>query len=325
MATLAKPYTVTDAAQQSEDIDRMLDELYRAVQDLDEEPAQAGATGVAGAAGSRGIDGDEGEPGEPGQPGVIGAIGPIGLTGFPGRDGEDGEDGVMGASGSIGAVGASGAPGRDGEDADDSTWPTPIYVQASTNLTDSSSLARLSAIQSFTAANTWTATGNNFDELLAVDKGLSFPATQVSSAGANDLDDYEEGTWTPVIGGATSESGQTYAANGQVGRYVKVGTLVCCTYFASLTAKGTITGNVAVKGLPFTSENAVNLQNSPTLGYWGGMTTAVVHLGFLLTENATSALMYQATGAATVLTATVAGDLSNTADFRGEIFYRATA
>jgi hypothetical protein len=28
--------------------------------------------------------------------------------------------------------------------------------------------------------------------------GITFPATQVPSADANTLDDYEEGTWTPV-------------------------------------------------------------------------------------------------------------------------------
>ncbi len=34
--------------------------------------------------------------------------------------------------------------------------------------------------------------------------GIKFPATQVSSADVNQLDDYEEGTWTPatMFGGA---------------------------------------------------------------------------------------------------------------------------
>ena len=30
--TLSKPYTITDSAAQAEDLDRMLDELYRALQ-----------------------------------------------------------------------------------------------------------------------------------------------------------------------------------------------------------------------------------------------------------------------------------------------------
>ena len=89
MATQAKPYTVTNAAQQSEDIDRMLDELYQTVQDIDAKPTSAGAAGAVGAVGPRGEDGDEGEVGEHGQPGLVGSLGPIGPIGSRGADGDD--------------------------------------------------------------------------------------------------------------------------------------------------------------------------------------------------------------------------------------------
>ena len=312
MATLAKPYTVTDAAQQSEDIDRMLDELYRAVQDLDEEPASTGVAGLTGSVGPRGADGDEGEPGEPGQPGFIGASGPIGPSGPIGRDGEDGEDGATGLAGPAGAVGASGAPGRDGEDANDSIWPTPIYVQASTNLTDSSSLARLSAIQSFTAANTWTATGNNFDEILAVDKGLQFPATQVADSGANVLDDYEEGTWTPAISFGDLTTGITYEGS-TGGLYIKVGRLVFITGKVNLTSKGSATGVARLTGLPFQIANTESARGGCPLAEYENFSSLVDGITAHFTLNDTVAVLYF--GGATTVVAMADTNFANTSKF----------
>jgi hypothetical protein len=55
--------------------------------------------------------------------------------------------------------------------------------------------------------------------------------------------------WTPVIGGAGGTSGQTYTT--QQGSFVRLGSLVFFTCKAVLSAKGTITGNVQIQGLPF--------------------------------------------------------------------------
>ncbi len=82
---------------------------------------------------------------------------------------------------------------------------------------------------------------------------LKFPATQNPSSNANTLDDYEEGTWTPVIGGSGGQSGQTYGL--QDGRYVKYGkwvNIIALVLFSgAVGAKGTITGVVEIQGLPF--------------------------------------------------------------------------
>ena len=51
--------------------------------------------------------------------------------------------------------------------------------------------------------------------------GITFPATQSASTDANTLDDYEEGTWTPVFKGTTGDPTVTYTQ--QSGRYVKIG------------------------------------------------------------------------------------------------------
>jgi hypothetical protein len=53
----------------------------------------------------------------------------------------------------------------------------------------------------------------------AVSAGIQFPAVQAASADANNLDDYEEGSWTPSLTGSTSMAGETYAI--QVGRTSK--------------------------------------------------------------------------------------------------------
>jgi hypothetical protein len=79
--------------------------------------------------------------------------------------------------------------------------------------------------------------------------GITFPSTQSASTNVNTLDDYEEGTWTPIVIGNTSTSGQTYEY--QTGRYIKIGRNVYCTFELQLTAAGTVSGISAIAGLPF--------------------------------------------------------------------------
>lgn len=74
---------------------------------------------------------------------------------------------------------------------------------------------------------------------IAVNGGqLVFPSTQIPSTDANTLDDYKEGTWTPVVLGASSSGSATYTE--QIGRYTKIGK----TVRFSLSAKyGSHTGS----------------------------------------------------------------------------------
>lgn len=78
--------------------------------------------------------------------------------------------------------------------------------------------------------------------------GVSFPATQSSSSDVNTLDDYEEGTFTPVIAGTSSAGTATY--NQRSGKYVKIGSLVYVDISIDYTS-GTGTGSIKVTGLPF--------------------------------------------------------------------------
>ena len=83
--------------------------------------------------------------------------------------------------------------------------------------------------------------------------GISFPTTSIShsSSNANTLDDYEEGTWTPILTRATTAP--TITAYGyQQGKYTKVGRLVTLHGMVradTITAGGS--GANLIGGLPF--------------------------------------------------------------------------
>ena len=79
--------------------------------------------------------------------------------------------------------------------------------------------------------------------------GVNFPDTQIASADANTLDDYEEGTATVTLRGATSDPTTPVTTTA---KYTKIGRLVHFDYyFPSVTTTGAA-GAVSVTGLPFT-------------------------------------------------------------------------
>jgi hypothetical protein len=108
--------------------------------------------------------------------------------------------------------------------------------------------------------------------------GITFPATQSASSNANTLDDYEEGTWTPVLGGSGGTSGQTYSL--QAGRYTKIGRQVICSFETILTAVGTVTTLAEISGLPFTAAStSANLDGGGTnITFASGMATNQIYV-----------------------------------------------
>jgi len=74
-----------------------------------------------------------------------------------------------------------------------------------------------------------------------------------SSATTNStLNDYETGTWTPVVNRSTTSPSVTYGF--QVGYYTKVGNLVYIIGAISWTANSGGSGTYLITGLPFTSQ-----------------------------------------------------------------------
>ena len=106
--------------------------------------------------------------------------------------------------------------------------------------------------------------------------GITFPATASASSDANTLDDYEEGTWTPTVIGATTAGTTTYT--GQNGFYTKIGnqvTVICYINYSAMTG----TGVMQVNNLPFASANLTQGYSVssflPSNLNWGGGTYIV--------------------------------------------------
>jgi hypothetical protein len=98
--------------------------------------------------------------------------------------------------------------------------------------------------------------------------GLTFNG---DTAAANALDDYEEGTWTPVITDGTNDA--TMIA-GSGGVYTKIGRQVTANAYCRTTSLGSVSGDVFVKGLPFASSNNLQSVSTVTFGYYTGMNLA---------------------------------------------------
>ena len=84
--------------------------------------------------------------------------------------------------------------------------------------------------------------------------GITFPATQSASSDANTLDDYEEGTWTPV---PTALVGAFTTVGAVSGIYTKIGRQVTVQSSIVITNKGTASVGMHVSGLPFQIRNEV--------------------------------------------------------------------
>jgi len=101
-----------------------------------------------------------------------------------------------------------------------------------------------------------TITGSGLVNISGASAGqIQFPATQNASAGANVLDDYEEGTCTLtwLLGGVST--GFTFTL--QVGWYTKIGNLVTVGWNMLTSARGSGTGALTWSGLPFSTANAM--------------------------------------------------------------------
>ena len=98
----------------------------------------------------------------------------------------------------------------------------------------------------------WSLKENGHFGPLASGHGIDFSATANSSGSMSSevLDDYEEGTWTPVLGGA-STAGTFSAGTGTAGRYIKIGKFC---YVAVSIRNSTLSGAggaLKISGLPY--------------------------------------------------------------------------
>jgi hypothetical protein len=133
-----------------------------------------------------------------------------------------------------------------------------------------------------TGANTYAPYGKDTDDptvaiqsrgMQIVKGGIQFGNAVGSWTTANVLDDYEEGTWTPIYTtDGTDFSSVTYNTGVTGGKYVKVGGMVYAsgTLYTNSVTVGSASGTVRVGGLPFTiAANTGATQNGYTAAALG--------------------------------------------------------
>ena len=132
------------------------------------------------------------------------------------------------------------------------------FVNVSSNLQFSSGFTMLSPTIATPTIATPTFTGQATIPTINLTGGqIVFPATQSSSANANTLDDYEEGTWTPTD---VSGAGLTFTNVGS--SYVKVGQMVLVQMYINWPVTGNTNGT-QIGGLPFEVTNNNNYYYGP--------------------------------------------------------------
>ena len=175
----------------------------------------------------------------------------------------------------------------------DTLFVAPPTITGSATCTTASAL-RISGAPASGATNLYAlnvdAGVSRFNGAVNLDSGqLKFPASQNASADANTLDDYEEGTWTPSLGGTT-----TYTT--QSGTYTKIGRAV---FFSGVVTVNTIgTGSVhTISGLPFTAANTFS--QSICVGSFTNLATSLAWISGTVNFNASTITIRGTTAAAT--------------------------
>jgi hypothetical protein len=120
--------------------------------------------------------------------------------------------------------------------------------------------------------------------------GITFPATQSASTDANTLDDYEEGTWTPSVGGTATYSSRT-------GTYTKIGRQVTAWFDVTILLIGT--GGGSLSGLPFT--NTSSLPGVGGIGYFSSLVSSFVIVNPIVPGSGVIVTFETATAAAATL------------------------
>lgn len=168
------------------------------------------------------------------------------------------------------------------------------------------STSELIAVSNITQANITTLTVLT-DPIILTSGAIRFPAVQVPSAGANDLDDYEEGNWTPAYNVGGSVVGITYSS--RFGSYTKIGNQVFYYGQIVLTSKGAGAGVITITGLPFSAANNPCGDFDPAANYTGSFTATP----FIVISGTTLFIVQSTTGARGQ---PVNADFQNTSDMR---------
>jgi hypothetical protein len=128
---------------------------------------------------------------------------------------------------------------------------TEVLPIVQSGVTRQVSVANLTAGRAISATQLTLTTGNL---IVANGQGIDFSATP-GTGSSELLDDYEEGTWTPIVE-SFSGSITSYTS---VGTYTKIGQQVTVSFIFTITNNGTGAGLLFVTGLPFTPNESTTL------------------------------------------------------------------
>ena len=181
---------------------------------------------------------------------------------------------------------------------------TEVLPIVQSSATKQVSVANLTAGRAISATQLTLTTGNL---IVASGQGVDFSAT--AGTGTSELlADYEEGIWTPSIGGTA-----TYTT--QEGSYTKVGRQV--TVRSSLTINVIGTGSTTImSGLPFSN----SIVAVAIVGYFATLATSVVQIGGYI--NPGTSVNFTSMAAAGTTTSSAAALFGNSAriDFTATYF-----
>lgn len=145
-------------------------------------------------------------------------------------------------------------------------------------------------------------------------KGINFSAnTPAAGKTSQLLNWYEEGTWTPTIGGTA-----TYYQ--QYGYYTRVGRLVTVNFVLQVNVIGTGSA-VAISGLPFTSANDYG-RSSGSMGYYATLAINVIAITPFVTQTGSNSILFSTSAAASAANTDVAAVIGNGAYLMGSLTYR---
>ena len=149
--------------------------------------------------------------------------------------------------------------------------------------------------------------------------GISFNG---DTADANALDDYEEGTWTPVYRGAGTAG--TYTYGDQLGVYTKIGRSVHVTIrLTNITEAAAASGSIRISGLPFAADASMTGGNMRLDQFDLGANAR--NLAFIVGSSTDYLSIYQTNDGSGDTAINESARQSNTADIIGSFTYNTTS
>jgi len=182
---------------------------------------------------------------------------------------------------------------------------TDRFFDVRTNSADGSGTLLFQVVETgaATIANGLTLTDGNLT--VASGHGIDFSVTG-DGAGTDSselLDDYEEGTWAPVLAGLNAGSSNgTYSV--QVGTYTKVGRLINANFHIDIGSLNDGTGALTITGLPYASANIANNYGSMTVPHVSGWSGNYYNISGLVGANSSQMPIYYQAGNGNMVAAT---------------------